>query len=199
MARLSSDTNLDIIIRHYKDHSTDELNDVQKKLLERWNFADNLIRNFEDRETQLEMLKEKFGISESQAWRDIANAKHFFGTININDQAYYRIHYAEWLEQLAREAHAAGDRKVAKECLREAAEIRGLKDEDFDADKYRKREQHTFIIQVNNFGKKAPKKIDLDKLQDIKDTEYEELIDNVENSSSVTEEDMEKMLKPKND
>ena len=197
MARLASDTNLDIIIRHYKDHSTDELNEVQQKMLERWNFVDNLMRNYEDRETVLSMLKEKFNISIGQCWRDIANAKLFFGTININDKPYYKIYYAEWLEQLAKESHAAGERKVAKECLREAAEIRGLKDEDFDADKYRKREHHTFVININSSGSKAAKKIDLDKIQDVPETEFEEIIENVENSSSVSEEEMQKMLDQK--
>jgi hypothetical protein len=201
MARLPSQTNLDVLITLYKEHRLEDANEIQKKLLERWNFTDNLIRKYESRETILEMLREKFQISESQAWRDISNAMHFFGSVNINEKGYCRIWYAQDLEQIAKECRAIGKYKEAIAAIKEAAEIRGLKDDDFDPEKYKNREFNQFIVNLtvqNNSGEKK-KTIDLDKLDGIEEVEFEDIMDNIEKSNSVSEEDMQKLLNKKDE
>lgn len=194
MARLTSETTLDTIIKAFKTHKVDELSQKHKEILERWNFTDNLLRQYEDRETILETLQEKFSISRSQAWRDLADAKHLFGTVNINHKDYYRIFYAELLEQMAKEAHAAGNLKVAKDCIKEAAEIRGLKD-DSDSELYQYLEPHTFVMEVNIVvgDKKTKREIDLDNLP-VEDVEFEEIIEDIERGSSLNESEMKQLI-----
>jgi len=80
------DGNREVILR-YLDAGGEgvELNDVQKKLLDRWRYADEVIRQsffgkYKLREDIANAIMIKFDVSRDTAYRDIVNAEHVFSS-----------------------------------------------------------------------------------------------------------------------
>lgn len=82
------------------------------------------------------MLQKSYGISKSQAYLDIADAKAFFGLIGRDQLEYKRGLYIEWLEEIATLARANDDFKTAVAAIDKAAEIIGLKEKTADVPDY---------------------------------------------------------------
>jgi hypothetical protein len=77
-----------------------DLTDQQKKLLLRWEYADELIRQKEirDRETQARMIMRKFEVSRTTAFQDIVNAEAIFASSTPLNKKYrigLRIEFLE--------------------------------------------------------------------------------------------------------
>ncbi len=189
-------TTFDIILQKYKSHQQEELDADQRILIDRWNYADNLIRTYQDSKTIISMLMEKFHISEATAYRDVSSAKRFFGSINIGDKDYYRTLYAEQLEEWAKQAASKMDYKTATAAIKEAAEIRGLKDGDEARDLYLDLEPCKFELSVtiNMNGDVKKTKIDLDRLESIEEAEYEMISESINTAVSVNRDQMVKLL-----
>lgn len=195
MARIT-ETTFDKIFHAYKSGTQDELPEKLKHELERWNFADNLLRQFQSRNTVISMMKEKYGLSESQIYRDMSNAKRFFGSIHISDKAFYQAFYAEQLEQIVKLALARDDYKTATAALKEAAEIRGLKEGEDVSDLYLNLQPSKFVVVLKVHIGDEVKKIeyDFDRTHAIEDTEYEILESTLNTLPSVSMDEMNKML-----
>lgn len=196
MTAISKVTSFDRIVAAFKSHTTDDLNEQQRVELERWNFADNLIRTYQDSKTIIGMMMAKFDISQAQSYRDLANAKRFFGAVNFNDKDYYRVLYAEQLEEYAKQAASKFDFKTAATCLKEAAEIRGLKASDEIKDLYLELEPCQFVLSVTviNEGQKRVAEIDLDRLENVVEAEFTIVAEAVNAAPSVSEAQMQKLL-----
>lgn len=195
MARLT-ETTFDKIFQAYKDGTSEQLPPKLKEELERWNVADNLIRQFKKRNTIIALMKEKFKISESQVYRDMANAKKFFGSIHMSDKSFYTSFYAEQLEELANLARAKDDYKTSVLALKEAAEIRGLKNEDDISEVYLNLQPSKFVVvlKVEMNGSTRKIEYDFDRTHSIEDSEYEVLSSTLLNLPSVSEDEMKRML-----
>lgn len=189
-------TSFDIILSKFKNDVPEQLADDEKKLLDRWNFADNLIRTYQDSRTIIEMIMAKFKISEATAYRDLAYAKRFFGSINIGDKDYYRSIYAEQLEEYAKQAASKMDYKTATAAIKEAAEIRGLKDGDEVKDLYLDLEPCKFELSVtiNINGQAKLSTINLDRLENVQEAEYVEVEEAINTAVSVSRDKMTQLL-----
>jgi hypothetical protein len=75
------------------------LNDIQKTLLDRWTYADELIRKHEmTRETIARLIKKKFSVSRVTAYQDIVNAENVFSSstpLNKKYRIQLRIEFLE--------------------------------------------------------------------------------------------------------
>ncbi len=81
------------------DEGTVELNEVQKKLLERWSYADEQIRKNEmRRETIAKLIMRKFDVKRTTAYQDIVNAENVFSSstpLNKRYRVQLRIEFLE--------------------------------------------------------------------------------------------------------
>ncbi|MGN6293755.1 MAG: hypothetical protein ACTHMV_13510 [Chitinophagaceae bacterium] len=81
------------------EEGTVQLNDKQKQLLDRWSYADELIRKNEmRRETIALMLIRQFKVSRATAYQDIVNAENVFASstpLNKKYRIQLRIEFIE--------------------------------------------------------------------------------------------------------
>lgn len=98
--KLIGDSNREVIEQYLvSDPGTVVLNDVQQKLLQRWEYADELIRRFEHKREEISrLLMRKFNISRNTAYQDIVNAENLFASstpLNKKYRIQLRIEYLE--------------------------------------------------------------------------------------------------------
>jgi hypothetical protein len=192
-------TALDLIVRAFKTDAIDQLPPKLQEELSRWSMADDLLRQYKDSKTILGILQAKFKISLATAYRDIENAKRLFGTLNVSDKDYYQAVYAEELEEVAKLAKMRGDLKTATQAIKEAAEIRGIKDGNEMRDLYADLEPSKFVLQINIIGgEQRSMEIDFDTLEEVEDAVYEDVTKTINDVPAVSEAQMEKMLDAKN-
>lgn len=100
LERYKGDTNRDVIELYLvSEEGKVELNDQQKKLLQRWQYADELIRKNEmRRETIARMIMVKFLVSRMTAYQDIVQAENVFASstpLNKKYRVQLRIEFLE--------------------------------------------------------------------------------------------------------
>lgn len=101
MERLKGDTNRESIELYLvSDEGSVELNETQKKLLKRWEYADELIRiqEIRGRETIATLLMRRFTVSRTTAYQDIVNAEAVFSSSTPLNKKYrvgIRIEFLE--------------------------------------------------------------------------------------------------------
>lgn len=96
-----NDSYLKIAKYFYDTTGNAVLDDKHKQILERWSFADSLIRReyIDERSVPALLIKKYPNLSRSTAYEDIRNAKKLFGSTNLEDQLYYsNVHYSYALE-----------------------------------------------------------------------------------------------------
>jgi hypothetical protein len=95
------DSNREVIELYLvSDPGTVELNDQQKQLLKRWEYADELIRikEIRTRELQSQMIMRLFNVSRTTAYQDIVNAEAVFASSTPLNKKYrigLRIEFLE--------------------------------------------------------------------------------------------------------
>lgn len=103
----------------------------QMELMERWNVADNLLREHLSERTVIPMLVQKFGYSESSARRDLDCARRVWGTRPRADKDYLANMLIDYLAETmvkAGKAQKYGEVARIAKVIIEAAGI-GRKDE----------------------------------------------------------------------
>lgn len=97
-----SDENREVIERYLQTGGEEAvLNELQQKLLERWRYADELIRkNVYKREEITNRIISKFGVSRDTAFRDIVNAEFVFSSSAPLNKKYLIGLRIEYLQQL---------------------------------------------------------------------------------------------------
>jgi len=87
------ETNYDVITRSVRESDgMKNLSMTQKKMLVRWNFADNLIQAHPywfDKDI-IKNVQDKFGVSYITAFYDLHNAKLLFGSRHIEHKPFWR-------------------------------------------------------------------------------------------------------------
>lgn len=123
------------VIQRYIDAGGEgvELNEIQQRLLDRWRFADELIRQsffgkYQLREDIVNAIKAKFDVSRDTAYKDIVNAEHVFSSSAPLNKKYFIQRRIEWIASII--AKLAGpvydlkdDTKIICEIDTENAEI----------------------------------------------------------------------------
>lgn len=124
-----------LAIQRYWFDSTGKIQLTQdhEKILERWTFADRLIRAeyMHEYDVPAKLMKE-FNISRSTAFEDIRNAKRIFGKVTMEEQVYYSsIHYSYALEEF-KKAQRRRDVNGAAKFLKLMHEIKTQWDDGMD-------------------------------------------------------------------
>lgn len=184
-----SRTSLDKLSKHWasgKDDST--LPERERKLLERMNFVDNLIRGYRSRKFCITALRKKFPeISQATAYRDYNDTKRFFGSLSLADKEYDRGILEEMAMKGIRMALELGDLKSYFAGIREVRLIRGYSNEDFN--KIPVEDLINKQIIVKAAGARGPIEINLDNAEEVDYEEVEELLE----MTSIFNQDIDKL------
>lgn len=180
---------------HEKDGIT--LSDEDARLLERYDFIDNLLRKHRPNLSMKEigrMVKMKFGTSERQFYYDLHQTQKLYASLDSGNKDYKKMVYVEWLKQAASLAEIRGDFKAVEKCLRTAAELEGL----FEKDELMPEDEtpRAFIMAVQmtlNGDAVSSKNYDLNKLHLLPPSELRLLIDTVD-QPPIGVKQMEKLL-----
>ncbi|WP_438946751.1 hypothetical protein [Sediminibacterium sp.] len=113
LERLASD-NRDTIVRYLENGGDDDLimlSDVQKKLLDRWRFADEKIREKKyKRETIANFIMAKYNVTRDTAFRDMVSAEYVFSSSAPLNKKYWVGMRIEFLQTKINECYLANDR-----------------------------------------------------------------------------------------
>lgn len=116
LERLNSD-NRDTILRYLENGGDDDLivlNDVQKKLLDRYRFADEKIRERKyKRETIAKFIMAKYQVTRDTAFRDMVSAEYIFSSSAPLNKKYWVGMRIEFLQQKINDAYLHNDRIAA--------------------------------------------------------------------------------------
>jgi hypothetical protein len=85
------DSHRDIILNHLEQAGSTVLTEIQKELLERWTFADEIIRRnvgFKKREAIAGMIMHRFDVCRATAYADIVNAEYVFSSSAPRNKKY---------------------------------------------------------------------------------------------------------------
>jgi hypothetical protein len=114
--RLASD-NKDAILRYLENGGDDELivlTDVQKKLLDRWRFADEKIREKKyRREAIANFIMAKYQVTRDTAFRDMVSAEYVFSSSAPLNKKYWVGMRIEFLQNKINECYLLKDRMSA--------------------------------------------------------------------------------------
>lgn len=112
-------SNMEVIVDFLtQEAGTVELNKTQKELLDRWDFADNLIRMRKYKKTEItKMLMKKFDIGVSTARSDLADAEFVFGSTRKFSKIYHLSNHIDHLEDLIVLAEREGDKDILVKLL----------------------------------------------------------------------------------
>lgn len=145
----------DIILRAWLTHKLDDLPDEHKRMLERWDQADRLLRNGElvqlvtddgivEKQQRfnvskvVEWLKQRFSISTRTAYEDVFNAKRFFLSLEGRpDIEYERAIAIVRGDALLERYDERGDGKTVAALYKEINKLKGLHEQTVDVPDYR--------------------------------------------------------------
>lgn len=85
------ETTYDRIVAHCLEPEKNSLTAEQQRIFDRWNAADDLLRRYPRDKQAMMMLRKKFpGLSRTQAYDDLRNAKKLFNYTNPVDKEFIR-------------------------------------------------------------------------------------------------------------
>jgi hypothetical protein len=190
-------TNIDYLILNFKyGEKRYPLKQKHKELLERWNFADNLIRRNYPNKTVVDMMKKKFGKDQATHYRDVKDAKRFFGSMSLENKDYEKILQKEMLEKAIKMCFEKKDMKSLGTLMKERRLLLGL---DRDANGQLTPDLlggNQIIVQLKNGDE--TKSIRLDTLDNIEEVDFEEILDKVDVTKASDEAVLE-LLDPKDE
>jgi hypothetical protein len=107
-------TNQEVIIDYLtQEKGTVELNKTQKELYDRWDLADNLMRQRKYKKTEIaKMICGKFNVSIATARNDLAEAEYIFGSTRKFSKIYVLSNLIDQLEDKMVEAERRGDQDL---------------------------------------------------------------------------------------
>lgn len=103
----------------------------QNEQLEKYRFAFSLASNGYTPLQISKIVAEKFGMSQSSAWRLLRESKEIFGDASQSSKRGEQYAMYEFFMRMAKKASAKGDFATARLCAVDAAKILGLDKEDF--------------------------------------------------------------------
>lgn len=123
MKAIRNDSNFDAIQAYMRAEGATELSKYQKELLERWTTAHAQMLDLVSDRDIAEVLKNRFGIAETTAYRDLSNTRKLFGEANALDKNHcLSLTWQLCIEELRR-ARTAKDTKTVGSILKTMAAI----------------------------------------------------------------------------
>lgn len=125
---------------------TVEINPDLKQKLDRWEYADQLIRRHGDMNQVVGFLTRKYKYSEATARRDIQAATYLFGSLVHYEVKYFQRFAVELLMKRMLKADAADDNKGFAALNREFRETVGINAKNQGIPLPGQLQRHTFIV-----------------------------------------------------
>lgn len=142
-----------------------KLNPEDSAIFERWSTADDLLRRYPARKYCVQMMVAKYHYDQATAYRDLANAQVFFGTVNVFNKEYIKGWLIEDIFNLIKKAKESGDHKARSAAHANLIKVMGFDREDKNLIRPEDLEPHKYYAVLVN-GTDAIK-IDLEKLDEI--------------------------------
>lgn len=139
-------------------------------------------------------LIEKLKVSRATAYRIVQDALHVFGNLVQTTKAQKRLLLWEYSLRALDTAEAMGDMRAFAAIQKNMIVFEGLNVEDKDSN-LEALQAHTYLIELQGAAGKDGQGIrfNVDKIEDLEEAEYAEVVDAVENMT-ISPEDMEAML-----
>ena len=126
------------------------LNEEDEKIRIRLDAAHTLkLHDFETDRSTASILMKKFGISQTQAYRDLLNAKNIFGNVQQASKEAIRYMITEWATVMMKMAHQAKDLKAMHKAMENITRTNNLDKEDVDVPDASKIQPPIQLLQVN--------------------------------------------------
>jgi len=128
----------------------DDLTDVHRKILARWQGAFAIMRNYESINDTIPKLVHQYKISASLARQDCVYAQKLFGNIHASNKEGLRHLLTEWTKDIIFMARSKTppDLKEMNNAIRNLAMLNGLDKEDPDKIDFSKLEKHENPINL---------------------------------------------------
>jgi len=133
-----------------------ELTDHEKTLINRWNEAFTLIRNYNSTADAVALLMKRFpGLSRASAYRDCSNALSMFGDISKSTKEGIRHLSTEIVRDAISMAREANDYSEMRQGGKDLAAINGVNLNDPDMPDFDQLEPHTYEVMLDPMSMKA--------------------------------------------
>jgi hypothetical protein len=150
----------------------------EENILERCNFADNMLRNRNSDRAVREMLKKRFNISDSIAYSDIATTKYLFNSLSIADKDYGLKLLLELNMKALDRAMIKDDLKVADALMNTRLKLLEKIKLDDSEDSMRSLQPNVFLVQIANVAGR-PKLMNMNEFHTLDEYEIEEIEEKV--------------------
>lgn len=132
----------------------------QQAMLERLDFADNMLRNeFRTEKHIVEVIHKRYGVSKATALSDVNNAKQVYGSINKLVKNYYRQIVVNMALETFEKARTVKDLKSMNDATSRIIDALGLKKDDPEMPNFKTLEQHNYFLTpatAEQLGVKLP-------------------------------------------
>lgn len=125
-----------------------DLPEALKTKLERYEFIRDLRGKFSRNSDIIPMVRTKFGISKTQAYKDIHEMEYIFGKSEKSNKDFERAFLLECSRKNIQIAFNSKNTEVITKALLAHAKISGVDTDDGDLPDYSKLEQHNYYINL---------------------------------------------------
>ena len=160
-------------IYYYINAKTSSLGEEERQILDRCNFADNMLRNRSTDSVVLACLIEKFNISKATAYNDLVTTKYLFNSLSIEDKSYGLKLLLDINMKCLDKCILDGDYKTARDLQETRLKMLDKIQDSVDVDESSLLPP-VFLIQVNTTRNGGRPKT-LDYQNDIKDLDAEDI------------------------
>lgn len=133
-----------------------DLTDHEQLLINRWNEAFTLLRNYNSTADAVALLMKRFpGLSRAQAYRDCSNATSLFGDISKSSKEGIRHLSTEIVKDAISMARDANDYTEMRQGAKDMASINGVNLNDPDMPDFDQLEPHNYEVTLDPLSMKA--------------------------------------------
>jgi hypothetical protein len=150
----------------------------EEGILERCNFADNMLRNRNSDRAVRDMLKKRFSVSDATAYSDIATTKYLFNSLSIADKDYGLKLLLELNMKALDRAMIKDDLKVADSLMNTRLKLLEKIAQDDGDDSRRSLQPSVFLMQLPSHAGR-PKIMNMNDFHTLDEHEIEEIEEKV--------------------
>jgi len=140
----------DKIFAFYLEKNSVNLSPKEEEIRERWSACFSLLCQYHSPQQAVNVLQQKFGISEAQAYRDIKSAMELFGDVTSSDKQAYRHILFEFAMKIFQLAATKSDLSEMNKSLSTMVKIRGLDREDPNIPDFSMLQNNVFNINLES-------------------------------------------------
>jgi hypothetical protein len=142
---MKQDNTFEKLLAYYQGEEG-SITDKEREILDRWEKADDIIRKHGTGKDGVNMMMTRCGVSRAAAYRDIAAAQRFFGSMQRSEKDYWRVLIREMILETRRLAFAKNDLKAMNAAEANLIRVMGLDKDDPEMPDFSKLEKHEYTI-----------------------------------------------------